>query len=97
MEIILNFILALTTLLGGMGWLVERRKHKAEGEKAELDVSVIYVKEFQKHIVEPLKEEIQKNRNAISMMVYCPKYPDCPVMSQLQKETDLSNSQKMSV
>ena len=97
MEIILNFILALTTLLGGMGWLVERRKHRAEGEKAELDVSVIYIKEFEKHIVEPLKEEIQKNRNAISMMVYCPKYPDCPVMSQLQKETDLSNSQKMSV
>ena len=86
METILNFILALTTLLGGMGWLVERRKHRVEGEKAELDVSVIYVKEFQKNIVEPLKEELLRHRTAINAITLCSKYPDCPVLKQAQED-----------
>lgn len=37
MENILEFILAIITLLSGAGWLTERRKRKAESEKAELD------------------------------------------------------------
>ena len=89
METILNFVLALTTLLGGMGWLVERRKHTAEGEKAELDVSVIYVKEFQENIVKPLKEELLRHRSAINAITQCSMYPNCPVLKQTQEDLKL--------
>ena len=33
----LDFILAIITLLSGAGWITERRKRKVESEKAELD------------------------------------------------------------
>ena len=37
MNPILDFVLALITLLSGAGWLTERRKRRAENEKAELE------------------------------------------------------------
>ena len=83
MNPIFDFILALATILSGAGWLTERRKRRAENEKAELDVSTFYVKEFNENIVNPLKEELAKNRAAINAVVTCPKYPDCPVIHEL--------------
>ena len=83
MNPIFDFILALATILSGAGWLTERRKRRAENEKAELDVSTFYVKEFNENIVNPLKEELAKNRAAINAVVSCPRYPDCPVIHEL--------------
>ena len=37
MNPMLDFILAIITLLSGAGWITERRKRKAESEKVELD------------------------------------------------------------
>lgn len=92
MESLLDFILALATLLSGAGWLTERRKRKADSEKAELDVSTIYVKEFNENIVTPLKEELAKNRAAIHSVVTCPRYPDCPVVREINDHTSVSQS-----
>ena len=83
MNPLFDFILALITLLSGAGWLTERRKRRAENEKAELDVSTFYVKEFNENIVNPLKEELAKNRAAINAVVSCPRYPNCPVIHEL--------------
>ncbi len=83
MNPIFDFILALATILSGAGWLTERRNRRAESEKAELDVSTFYVKEFNENIVNPLKEELAKNRAAINAVVTCPRYPDCPVIHEL--------------
>ncbi len=83
MNPIFDFILALATILSGAGWLTERRKRRAENEKAELDVSTFYVKEFNENIVNPLKEELAKNRAAINAVVSCPRYPDCPVVHEI--------------
>lgn len=85
MENLLEFILAIITLLSGAGWLTERRKRKAESEKAELDVSTTFVKEFNENIVNPLKEEINKLRSAINAVSQCPSYPPCPIVDELRK------------
>ncbi len=87
MNPILDFILALITLLSGAGWLTERRKRRAESEKAELDVSTTFVKEFNENIVNPLKEEINKLRSAINAVSQCPSYPPCPIVDELRKTT----------
>jgi len=86
MNTIFDFILALATLLSGAGWLTERRKRKAESEKAELDVSTIYVKEFNDNIVAPLKEELALHRKAINAVTQCPSYPPCPIIQEMRKE-----------
>lgn len=83
MNDILQFILAVLTLISGAGWITEHRKRRAENEKAELDVSVAYVKEFYENIVIPLKEELALFRSAVKSISRCPRYPDCPVMSEL--------------
>ena len=44
---------------------------------------IIYVKEFNENIVKPLKEELAKNRAAINAVVTCPRYPDCPVVREV--------------
>ena len=100
---ILDFILALITLLSGAGWLTERRKRRAESEKAELDVSTTYVKEFYENIVIPLKEELALFRSAIKSISRCPRYPDCPVIDELNDtivtpiaKTELDSSSKKS-
>ena len=83
MDSILQFILSLVTVLSGAGWIVERRKRNAENKKAELDVSVSYVKEFYQNIVIPLKEELALFRSAVQIISACPRYPDCPVLREL--------------
>ncbi|MCQ2278896.1 MAG: hypothetical protein MJZ62_06300 [Bacteroidales bacterium] len=57
MNPLLDFILSIVTLLSGAGWLTERRKRKAESEKAVLDVSTSFVRGFDENIVSPLKED----------------------------------------
>ena len=52
-------------------------------KKAELDVSVSYVKEFYQNIVIPLKEELALFRSAVQIISACPRYPDCPVLREL--------------
>ena len=69
---ILNIVLSLVTLVAGGGWLFDRRRHRqevralqAEAEGKEFDVSKMYVEEFQRNIIAPLKENLAETRQEL--------------------------------
>ena len=95
-----SIILAIITLLGGCGWLLDRHKYKqeleglkADNKQKDMDLSKTYVDEFRKNIADPLrrevrelKREVKKLNNAINKIQECPHAADCPVYDELQKQ-----------
>lgn len=95
-----SIILGIITLLGGCGWLVDRRKYrqeveslKADNRQKEMDLGKTYVDEFRTNIADPLrrevrelKREVKKLNNAIAKIQGCPHAGDCPVYDELQKQ-----------
>ena len=80
-----------------------RRKARAESESEYMELSKVYVDEFQANIVSPLKQTLDDNkremaslkremarlRKAIEKSTTCDYTDDCPVRRELQKlETD---------
>ena len=88
-----NVILGVITLLGGCGWVIDRKKHKQEIEslKADIrqknmDLGKMYVDEFHKNIVKPLEvrveeltNEVNRLKDAIEKVNDCPYRDRCPV------------------
>lgn len=73
----------------------EVEKMRAEVEQMKADNEKSVMKTFQEFIVEPLKVEIKRlNRNinglqkAIKQANSCPHSDDCPVLDELQKQSD---------
>ena len=73
----------------------EAAKANAEVEHMKTDTDKSVMKTFQEFIVEPLKVEIKRlNRNinglqkAIKQANSCPHSDDCPVLDELQKQSD---------
>lgn len=60
-----NIILGLMTLLGGCGWVIDRRKYKAEVQQKYMDLAKEYVEEFRKNIGEPLQQEVKELRKEV--------------------------------
>lgn len=60
-----NIILGLMTLLGGCGWVMDRRKYKAEVQQKYMDLAKEYVEEFRKNIGEPLQQEVKELRKEV--------------------------------
>ena len=95
-----NIALAIVTLLGGCGWLIDRKKHrqeveglKADNRQKDMDLSKDYVSEWRTFIAEPLQREVgqlrtevKELRNAIERIGDCPHRDGCPVRSQLVRE-----------
>lgn len=95
-----SVILGFFTLLNGCGWFVNYRKykHEANGLKKEnkmkdMDLSKMYVDEFNKNIAEPLRlevrelrSEVDQLRDAIQRIDRCPHRAQCPVLDGLQRE-----------
>lgn len=95
-----SIILGIITLLGGCGWLFDRKRHrqeveglKADNRQKDLDLSKDYVEAFRKEIADPLrrevrelKKEVKNLNNAISKIQDCPHAADCPVYDELQKQ-----------
>lgn len=95
-----SIVLALITLGGGCGWVVDRRKHrqeiesiKADNRQKDMDLGKMYVDEFKTNIADPLrcevrglKNEVKKLKNAIGKIQDCPHAADCPVYDELQKQ-----------
>ena len=55
-----SIILALITLLGGCGWLLDRKKHrqeveglKADNRQKDMELGKMYVDEFRSNIADP--------------------------------------------
>ena len=73
----------------------EAEKANAEVERMKTDNDKSVMKTFQEFIVDPLKVEIKRlNRNinglqkAIKQANSCPHSDDCPVLDELQKQSD---------
>jgi len=93
-----NIILALITLMGGCGWILDRKKHrqeieslKADNRQKDMNLSKDYVTEWRTYIAEPLqrevgelRQEVAELRNAIQRIDRCPHRNTCPVYDGLQ-------------
>ena len=96
-----SIILALITLLGGCGWLLDRKKHrqeveglKADNRQKDMELGKDYVTEFRTFIADPLqrevgelRQEIAELRHAIQKIDACAHRDTCPVISELQRES----------
>ena len=92
-----NIILGILTLLGGCGWLIDRKKHrqeieslKADNRQKDMDLSKDYVTEWRTYIADPLQREVgelraevAELRNAIQRIADCPHSGHCPVRDEL--------------
>ena len=93
-----NIILGILTLLGGCGWLIDRKKHrqeieslKADNRQKDMNLSKDYVTEWRTYIAEPLqrevgelRQEVAELRNAIQRIADCDYRAECPVLRKLQ-------------
>jgi hypothetical protein len=97
-----NIILALITLLGGCGWILDRKKHrqeveglKADNRQKDMDLSRDYVTEWRTYIAEPLQREVgelraevAQLRHAIQAIDVCPHRAGCPVADVMQRKSE---------
>ena len=67
-----SVILGVLTLLGGCGWVIDKRKHKQEIESLKVDIrqkymdlAKMYVDEFTKNIVTPLEKRVDELTNEV--------------------------------
>lgn len=95
-------ILSVITLLGGCGWVIDRKKHRQEIEslkvdirQKELDLGTGFVKKFWELIGGPLEREItelrtevKELRDAVREINNCPSSGDCPVRKRMQHKQD---------
>ena len=96
-----NIILGILTLLGGCGWLIDRKKHrqeieslKADNRQKDMNLSKDYVTKFRTYIAEPLQREVRELRaevaqlrHAIQAIDVCPHRAGCPVADVMQHES----------
>ena len=97
-----SIIPSIIALLTTCGWVVDGRLHRKKvkeqdilNQKAEMELSKTYVDEFKENIAKPLQAEIKglrrdvKNlQKAIKQANSCPHSDDCPVLDELQKQSD---------
>ena len=86
-------ILAIISFLSGLGWMLDRKKHrqeieslKADNRMKDMELGKAYVDEFRSNIARPLQEEVKdlrmeiaQLRNAIQRIGDCPHSAACPV------------------
>lgn len=85
-----SIILGVITLLSSCGWFVNWRNYRqeAKGKKKDnkqkdMDLSKVYVDEFNKNIVSPLLTEVRMLRYAIQQIDRCPHRANCPVLNSM--------------
>ena len=96
-----SIVLSVLTLLGGCGWLIDRKKHrqeieslKADNRQKDMNLSRDYVTEWRTYIAEPLqrevgelRQEVVELRHAIQAFDVCPHRAQCPVLDELRKQS----------
>ena len=92
-----SIILAVISFLSGLGWMLDRKKHRqeieslrADNRQKEMNLSKDYVTEWRTYIAEPLQREVNELRNevkelrdAIQRVGDCPHRAQCPVLDEL--------------
>lgn len=95
-----NIVLAVITLIGGCGWIVDRKKYQEtiagmqkDNSHKDMDLAKMYVDEFKENVANPLQAEvrglknnIKKLTNAVEKINDCDYRNQCPVRSELQKQ-----------
>ena len=95
-----SIVLGLMTLLGGCGWVIDRKKHRQEIEslkadirQKELDLGTDFVRKFRELIAGPLEEEVKKLRtevnelkDAVEGVNDCAYRAECPVRDRMRKQ-----------
>ena len=94
-------ILAIISFLSGLGWMLDRKKHrqeveslKADNRQKDMNLSRDYVTEWRTYIAEPLqrevgelRQEVAELRHAIQAIDVCPHRAECPVLDELRKQS----------
>ena len=97
-----SIVLGLLTFINGLGWLVDRKRHrqeieslKADTDRKYLDLATEFAKKFKELIAEPLeaqitelRTEVKQLRNAINKIGDCPHSGHCPVRDELRKQQE---------
>ena len=97
-----SIVLAIISFLGGLGWMLDRKKHrqeieslKADNRQKDMNLSKDYVTEWRTYIAEPLQREVGELRNEVAQLRYaiqkidaCAHRDHCPVVSELQRAAD---------
>ena len=67
-----SIILGVLTLLGGCGWVIDRKKHRQEIESLKADIrqkdmelAEKFVVDWETHVAEPLKEDVRELREKV--------------------------------
>ena len=95
-------ILAIISFLSGLGWMLDRKKHrqeieslKADNRMKDMELGKAYVDEFRSNIARPLQEEVKdlrmeiaQLRYAIQRIDYCAHRDDCPVLDGMRKQPE---------
>ena len=86
-----SIVLGVLTLAGGCGWVIDRRKYKAEVQQKYMDLAKEYVEEFRRNIGEPLQQEVGELRkevkelkDAVEGINDCPYRAECPVRDRMR-------------
>ncbi len=86
-----SIVLGVLTLAGGCGWVIDRRKYKAEVQQKYMDLAKEYVEEFRQNIGEPLQQEVGELRkevkelkDAVEGINDCPYRAECPVRDRMR-------------
>ena len=86
-----SIVLGVLTLAGGCGWVIDRRKYKAEVQQKYMDLAKEYVEEFRRNIGEPLQQEVGELRkevkelkDAVEGINDCPYRAECPVRDMMR-------------
>ena len=91
-----EIILGVMTLLGGCGWVIDRKKHrqeveglKADNRQKDMELSKEYVTEFRTYIAEPLQREVGELRQEVKELRDAIQRIDrdhCPVYERMRVE-----------
>jgi len=86
-----SIVLGVLTQAGGCGWVIDRRKYKAEVQQKYMDLAKEYVEEFRRNIGEPLQQEVGELRkevkelkDAVEGINDCPYRAECPVRDRMR-------------
>ena len=96
-----SVVLALITMVSGLGWMLDRKKHRQEVEalradnrQKDMNLSKDYVTEWRTYIAEPLQREVGELRQEVAQLRYaiqkidaCPHRDNCPVIGELQRKS----------
>ena len=94
-------VLAIISFLSGLGWMLDRKKHrqevealKADNRQKDMNLSKDYVTEWRTYIAEPLqrevselRQEVAELRHAIELVSDCPHSGSCPVRDELRRQS----------